>query len=697
MRIGSFFLLCMLLSGAAGIGFAGQSVTEAWLALGQSQQAGLELAAFREVLRIPDMLAAERQITVGQLSQPGAATAAEKTTLLTSRTAVDAALQTARTAMERAGIDGAPAAEMLTARGLVAGMRAEVDRMAAIPRSERPATALTAVLEPAQRAYLSITRALTSQQGAAALQDPVIQGDLDLARLAYAFRQWAAQRGTALIGAVNSAAPMRPDTLEEISVALGHLQEIWDQVETAKATRTLPPSILAGIAAVEQKYFRDNEAIYERVMQAGRAATAGQGATARYPDLAALRRDHAPGVMAPFILRDGAVADAIERAGTLNAAARQQLGFAVLSLLAVCTIIAGATVLFSRRVVGAMLQLTGVVTALAGRDHAVLVPHLGRSDEVGIMAQALARLRQDAIDFRALTHRDEADQCARQARTERITLLCASFQTDSRSAIDAALASAATMRDGAAASGLLVHDVQSRTVSVAATTNQATGDVRAIVESAEHLGRSIDQLSEQVSLSTRIAVQAEGAVGKASTRMQELSTAAARIGDVTTLIQQIAAKTNLLALNATIEAARAGEAGRGFAVVAGEVKALANQTALATSDIGAQIDLLQNAAAGVGQVIAEITATIAEINRMGQNVAAAVDAQRRTTADIGMHVRETASGIHAVAADIQDVQAAATKTGAATDAMGISVTRLTEDAERLAAQIADFLGRVQTV
>ena len=83
--------------------------------------------------------------------------------------------------------------------------------------------------------------------------------------------------------------------------------------------------------------------------------------------------------------------------------------------------------------------------------------------------------------------------------------------------------------------------------------------------------------------------------GATNGRVEQLAKAASRIGDVVELINAIASQTNLLALNATIEAARAGEAGRGFAVVAAEVKALADQTAKATNEIGQQVVDIQAA------------------------------------------------------------------------------------------------------
>ena len=112
---------------------------------------------------------------------------------------------------------------------------------------------------------------------------------------------------------------------------------------------------------------------------------------------------------------------------------------------------------------------------------------------------------------------------------------------------------------------------------------------------------SVNEISRQVQESSAIAGEAVQQAQQTDARINELSQAAGRIGDVVKLITAIAEQTNLLALNATIEAARAGEAGRGFAVVASRGQALASQTAKATEEIGTQIAGMQTATQEFGR------------------------------------------------------------------------------------------------
>ncbi|HEY4985589.1 MAG TPA: methyl-accepting chemotaxis protein, partial [Bradyrhizobium sp.] len=178
--------------------------------------------------------------------------------------------------------------------------------------------------------------------------------------------------------------------------------------------------------------------------------------------------------------------------------------------------------------------------------------------------------------------------------------------------------------------------------------------------------------------------------------MTDLGAAATRIGEVVGLIQAIAGQTNLLALNATIEAARAGEAGRGFAVVASEVKALAEQTAKATGEIGQQISGIQSATHDSVTAIREISATIEKLSEIASTIAAAVEEQGAATQEISRNVQQAAQGTHEVSSKIVDVQRGASETGSASSQVLSAAQSLSKDSNRLKLEVGKFLNTVRT-
>jgi methyl-accepting chemotaxis protein len=190
--------------------------------------------------------------------------------------------------------------------------------------------------------------------------------------------------------------------------------------------------------------------------------------------------------------------------------------------------------------------------------------------------------------------------------------------------------------------------------------------------------------------SAGVVEQAGQRTEKSVAEIESLAAATQRIDGVLNLIQTIAEQTNLLALNATIEAARAGEAGRGFAVVAHEVKALAEQTAKATSEIGQNVGLIQSSTRTAVDSVREIGHAVRDINEVTSNIASAVGQQDAATREISSNAQSAAQGNETLVANIGSLSEAIGETNKAATSVLTASSDLTATAETLSREVDKF-------
>jgi methyl-accepting chemotaxis protein len=204
------------------------------------------------------------------------------------------------------------------------------------------------------------------------------------------------------------------------------------------------------------------------------------------------------------------------------------------------------------------------------------------------------------------------------------------------------------------------------------------------------LSASVEEIGRQVRQSASAVEQAGLRAEKSITEIEGLAAATQRIDGVLNLIQAIAEQTNLLALNATIEAARAGDAGRGFAVVAHEVKALAEQTAKATAEIGQNVGLIQSSTKNSVDAVREIGNAVREINDVTTAIAGAISQQDMATREISQNAQLAAQGNGTLVVNIGSLSDAMGKTSTAAASVLIASSDLTATAETLSREVETF-------
>ena len=421
---------------------------------------------------------------------------------------------------------------------------------------------------------------------------------------------------------------------------------------------------------------------------------------------------------------DKGIASIDEQSAALSAVANFTIvtSLAVLGvvLLAALTASLATTVFGITRPVNALRQR---MLDLAAGETEAPVSGLGRKDEVGEMAAAVAVFRDNAVERIRLERDAEANRSL--SETERLEREAEKAREAAaiQAAVDALAMGLQHLSDGNVThrihepfgmgldglrgnfngSMLKLQDTLRRVEESTRSINAGAQEMRSGADdlarrteqqaaSVEETAAALEEITTAVKDSARRAEEAgtlvartrEGAersgivVRDAIEAMQLIEKSSGEITNIISVIDEIAFQTNLLALNAGVEAARAGEAGKGFAVVAQEVRELAQRSAAAAKDIksliGASSHQVQAGVQKVRETGAALGTIATEVQEINRNVSAIVEAAREQS--IGLSEINTA--VNSMDQGTQQNAAMVEQTTAATHSLTGDVTALTQ-------------------
>ncbi|WP_296102588.1 methyl-accepting chemotaxis protein [uncultured Agrobacterium sp.] len=383
-------------------------------------------------------------------------------------------------------------------------------------------------------------------------------------------------------------------------------------------------------------------------------------------------------------LNEKTLQDVVANSNTLSATTNSTILYSLAALgLLFASAIAVSLLVSSRGITGPIDRLRKRMETLASGNVTDEVEGLGRKDELGEMAKAVAvfrdnalervRLEQEADANRSLSEKERIAREEQKAKEAANTQFAVDNLANALSRLSEGdvsyrisqpfVAHLDTVRENFNSSAEKLQSALTRVAENARGIDAGANEIRAAADdlakrteqqaaSVEETAAALEEITTTVKDSTRRAQEAGQLVAKARTgaeqsgdvvrkavvAMERIEKSSGEISNIISVIDEIAFQTNLLALNAGVEAARAGEAGKGFAVVAQEVRELAQRSASAAKDIKGLISTsnnqVQEGVELVGETGRALETIVSEVQEINRHVMAIVEAAQEQSSGL---------------------------------------------------------------